>query len=149
MQFITRRKQKFHEKIPLKKKLKAIHNKYRNALNQQYFNLTKALTSLYWKCIKITWIEITGNCKKLYRPLAFQGHQGNDQEAWSQLPSWSIMPVLKKYWPSREICHMHEGVVERGEDVCHAEHVLSFGNLRSKLNLDLFLLYLAFTRSHV
>ena len=44
---------------------------------------------------------------------------------------------------------MHKGVIEGGKDVSDTKDVLSFGDLRSKLHLDLFFLCLSFTRSHV
>jgi len=52
-------------------------------------------------------------------------------------------------FPSREICDMDESVIETGENVCNTEHNLTFANLWSELNLDLFLHHSLFTRSHV
>lgn len=49
---------------------------------------------------------------------------------------------------SRKISDMDEGVVEGGEDVTDAKHVLSFSHLRAEADDLLLLLLLPFTRSH-
>lgn len=51
-------------------------------------------------------------------------------------------------FPSGQIRHMDEGVVEAGKDVCHSENGFSFADLWSQGNLDLLLLYLVLTWRH-
>lgn len=48
-----------------------------------------------------------------------------------------------------EVGDVDEGVVEGGEDVADAEHVLSLSHLRAQADHLLLLLLLAFTGSHV
>merc|ERR1719509_240940 len=49
---------------------------------------------------------------------------------------------------ARQVGDVDESVVERGEDVSHSEHKLTFANLGTKGNLDLLLHYLSLSRSH-